>query len=268
MIHALPGHRFVPEPKRTLYQIAERVLARVTDHFVVGSEALRSEAIDQYRLLPEQIDCIPYALDIERYDRSLMDSESARRELAIPREAEVLLLLGRLEEQKGVDSFLELVARLSRNRPNLQALVVGDGPLRSMLEERRFQLGLLEIVTFLGWRKDIGRVMGAADVLVIPSRWEAFGIVNLEAMASRKPVAGYAVEGIPEVVLNGETGLLVPAGSLSELCVVVERLLDNAELRHRLGTAGRVRVEQQFSVTRMVNDHIRLYERLLQPASR
>jgi glycosyltransferase involved in cell wall biosynthesis len=105
--------------------------------------------------------------------------------------------------------------------------------------------------------------MRAVDVLALPSRWEAFGIVNLEAMAAARPVVGFAVEGIPEVVVHDETGLLSPAGAVDALARDLVRVLTDPELSARLGAAGRRRFVERFTPERMVQGHIELYDQLL-----
>jgi glycogen synthase len=100
-------------------------------------------------------------------------------------------------------------------------------------------------------------------VLALPSRWEAFGIVNLEAMAAAKPVVGFAVEGVPEVVVSGETGLLSRPGDREQLLRDLVRVLTDPELATRLGEAGRRRFLERFAPERMAQAHVELYEDLL-----
>ena len=116
---------------------------------------------------------------------------------------------------------------------------------------------------FTGWLQSIGAVMSATDIMAIPSRWEAFGIVNLEAMAASKPIVGFAVEGIPEVVEDGVTGLLAKPGDVHELASHLVALIDDPPLRALMGAAGRRRLEDRFLSQQMVDSHEALFDRLL-----
>jgi glycosyltransferase involved in cell wall biosynthesis len=134
------------------------------------------------------------------------------------------------------------------------------------VEQQAAELGVADRVHVTGWRHDLADVMRSIDVLALPSRWEAFGIVNLEAMAAAKPVVGFAVEGIPEVVAHGVTGLLSSPGDRDGLLRDLVRVLTDPELAARLGQAGRRRFAELFPPERMVQAHVELYEELLQAA--
>jgi glycosyltransferase involved in cell wall biosynthesis len=193
------------------------------------------------------------------------DAERAalRAELGLPGDAQLIALVGRIEDQKGVDLLVRAVPTVVSGAPRTHVLVVGDGTRRAEAEALADELGVAGRVHFTGWRHDLAEVMRAVDVLALPSRWEAFGIVNLEAMAAAKPVVGFAVEGIPEVVVHGETGLLSPAGAVDDLARDLVRVLTDPELAARLGAAGRRRFVEHFTPERMVQAHVELYDQLL-----
>lgn len=174
---------------------------------------------------------------------------TSREALGVGADAVVIGFIGRLVEQKGVMYLLDAAAAMAARRPGAVFVVVGDGPLRPSLEARTAKLGLRN-VRFVGEVTDVRPLLSACDIMVMTSEWEPFGIVNLESMAMGKPVVAFDVDGIPESVVNDETGLLVPHRDVLALTHALLRLHDDAGLRNRLGVAGRRKVTEAFSAER------------------
>jgi hypothetical protein len=158
-----------------------------------------------------------------------------RASVATPRDAIVLLALSRLHEKKGLDVLLQALTEL----PQCVAWLAGDGPLEAELKARADQLGVAERVRFLGWRTDRGALLRAADVCVLPSRWEPFGTVMLEAWATGRPLVAAASQGPSALIEHGINGLLVPVDDAGALAAALRRLIDDTELRERLIARGR-----------------------------
>jgi glycosyltransferase involved in cell wall biosynthesis len=167
-------------------------------------------------------------------------------------------MVGRLTEQKGINYLLEAWAQVHPVLPQAVLIIAGDGPLRDSLKQQAAPLG--ESVRFLGWRTDGPTIMADCDTLVLPSLWEGFGLVTLEAMALSRPVIASRVGALPEIVLNGETGLLVPPSNPKALADALCRLLGDPAYARILGQAGRTRLEKHFSVTRMAKQHALVYK--------
>jgi glycosyltransferase involved in cell wall biosynthesis len=153
---------------------------------------------------------------------------------------------------------------LQHVRPGVRTLIAGDGPLRGELEETAQAFGLDGAVKFLGHRDDVPRLLAAADMLVLPSIYEGLPNVVLEAMRFGKPVVATAAPGTTELVTDGQTGLLVPIHDPTALARAIRTAVDNRDLAHRLGEAGRARVLSEFSAAAMVERFARLYESLAQ----
>jgi len=153
---------------------------------------------------------------------------------------------GRLETQKGLMYLLDAAALVRRELPTAHVLIVGDGPLGPRLRAQAERLGLTEVVRFAGWRDDVPRLTHAADVFCLASLWESFGLVLAEAMSMSKPVVATDVDGIPEVVSHGRTGLLVPPRDPPALAAALLAVLRDTALAARLGQAGRERVAAHF----------------------
>ena len=177
-----------------------------------------------------------------------------------------LVCAGRLVPDKGFDLALEAMVSLIKRFPKLQMSIVGDGPARAQLERQARDLGLDQAVTFVGWVDpgQIPRFMQSATLVIMPSRWdEAFGLVALEAALMARPVVATRVGGLPEVVVDGETGVLVPRDNSRAIAEAVAFLLTRPEQAMAMGHAGQARAQQLFSLPRYVDAFDALYRKLI-----
>jgi glycosyltransferase involved in cell wall biosynthesis len=142
----------------------------------------------------------------------------------------------------------------------VRTLIVGGGPQRRELEETAHAYRLDDKVRFLGHRDDVPRLLAAADLLVLPSKYEGLPNIVLEAMRFRKPVVATAAPGTTELVVDGQTGRLVPVGNPQALAAALRAVLNDPAEAHRLGEAGRARVETRFTAAAMIDQFARLYE--------
>ena len=163
--------------------------------------------------------------------------------------------------QKGVDTLLRAFARVEQRHPTAKLILAGDGPDRPALMRLAQTLGL-QPVMFLGWRTDAADILADIDLLAVPSRWEGFGLVALEAMALGKPVAASSVSALPEIVAPGETGLLLTPGAVEEWADGLTEFLSDSNRAVEMGRAGKDRVLKEFPVERMVQRTVRLYRSL------
>lgn len=237
----------------------DRRLARWTDRVVGNSQAV----VDFYRQagLPEScLAMIPSGIAVE--DPPTVDPAAVRAGLGLAPDAPLVLFAGRLAPQKGVADLLAAVDLLQHVRPDIQTLIVGDGPLRDQLEETAESFDLTRRVHFLGHRDDVPRLLAAADLLVLPSLYEGLPNVVLEAMCFSKPVVATAAPGTTEVVADGRTGLLVPLHNAPALAQAIRTILEDPALAQRLGAAGRDRIVSEFPIDTMIDRFAALYEQL------
>jgi glycosyltransferase involved in cell wall biosynthesis len=186
-----------------------------------------------------------------------------RAELGIGREDFLIGNVGRLALQKGQRHLIAAMPRLLERVPRAHAVIAGGGDLEDYLRDLADEVGVAGRVHVLGPRKDIPALMHAIDVFAMPSIWEGFGLVLLEAMAAARPIVASRVATIPEVVLNGETGLLVPPGDPIALADALADLADNPQRGRTFGEAGRERLRRYFSIEKMVGDTELLYRELI-----
>ncbi|MFZ5918887.1 MAG: glycosyltransferase family 4 protein [Chloroflexota bacterium] len=248
--------------RRGFYAWLDRALARQQDRIITISHHLKRFCVEVERLPAEKITPIHYGLDADAFLR-VQSGEDVRHEFGIPSGAPLIGVVGRLIEQKGHRYLLAALAHVVEALPAAHLLIAGDGALRPALEQQVADLALAKRVTFTGWRRDVTRIMAAIDVLVMPSLWEGFGLVLLEAMAASRPVVASQVSAIPEIVAHGETGLLVPPKDAAALARALLTLLREPSRAQAMGRRGRQRLAQQFTVGRMVEQTQAVYESLL-----
>jgi glycosyltransferase involved in cell wall biosynthesis len=167
--------------------------------------------------------------------------------------------IGRLVPEKGFDLLVRALALV----PDATLVLVGDGPLRSELELLATRLGLRDRVDFRGWTYSVRAQLGEFDVVAVPSRFEAFGLTAVEAMLAERAVVATHGGGLPEVVEDGATGLLVPPDDVDALAAALRRLLDDRDLRRRLGSEGRARALARFAPEAAARAFEQLYEQVL-----
>jgi glycosyltransferase involved in cell wall biosynthesis len=182
-----------------------------------------------------------------------------------PRPASEIILgtAGRLVELKGIEYLLGAAAALRPEFPALRVEIAGSGPHRQKLEEAVAQAGLRGQVKFLGWIDDLTSVLSRWDVFVMPSLEEGFPIAALDAMAAGLPVVASSVGGVPELILDGQTGWLVPPGDVEGLTSRLRLLLGSPQQRLTMGAAGLARVRDHFSLAQMAASYTQLYDELL-----
>ncbi len=230
-------------------EMALRQALRQAAALIVVSQAQAAD-LRQRRLLPaERVQVVPNGISLAALDDPALPAPAETRSALGIGPGEIMVLtVARAIAGKGLDDLID--AALMVDAPRF--VVAGDGPEKNRLQARAAAAGLGERVQFLGHRTDIPALLHAADIFLLPSHMEGMPLAIMEAMAARLPVVATAVGGVPEVVVDGQTGLLVPHRQPAALAAAVARLAAEPELRHRLGEAGRALVEERFTVERML----------------
>jgi N-acetyl-alpha-D-glucosaminyl L-malate synthase BshA len=238
-----------------------------SDAVTAVSAWLRDVTEEQLELEDHPIEVIPNFVDPERYERAKRSSPGASgaRSWARPGE-KILVHVSNFRPVKRVLDVLEIFLRVRRAMP-ARLLLVGDGPDRAKLEQRCRQEGCCDVVSFLGQQQSVEEILFGADLFLLPSENESFGLAGLEAQACELPVVGAAIGGIPEVVENGVTGLLYPVGDVDAMAAGAIALLSDPERHRELGRAARRRAVATFAEAAVVRRYRELYERVLAGAS-
>lgn len=248
--------------RRPHLRLLNRQLWRMATGGIAISESVRRFAIRVEGAADYKVHTVHYGLvfDPQRIAQRPAQRDEKRREIGLQPDAVVIGMACRLVEQKGVSYALRAFRQIAERFPAAQMVIAGDGPLRSRLETEAHPVR--ERVHFLGWRDDVAQLMPAFDVFLMPSLWEGFGLAALEAMAQRVPVIASAVSSLPEIVISGETGLLVPARDVHALADALATLLDDRALRQHMGLLAEDRAETHFSAARMIEQTAKVYHLL------
>jgi glycosyltransferase involved in cell wall biosynthesis len=218
-----------------------------TDRVLCCSEHVAALLAAARPPLTPRIDVVHYGVDLALFDLPEVHEAGVclRKELAIAARAPVVAFVGRFHEQKGIDALVEVVRTVHHVEADAHFIIVGSGPLQPMIDALVTETGSRR-VHVMGWRQDVPAVLAASDVLLLPSAWEGLPLVGLEAMASSRPIVAFAVDGVPEEVVHGVTGLLAAPGDRPTLTTHLLRLVRDRDERNRLGAAGRRRLEERF----------------------
>jgi glycosyltransferase involved in cell wall biosynthesis len=239
-----------------VFRFVERVLARRASKVIAITDALARFQVERVGLPADKMEVIHYGLD------ELPAAWGSNPADDVPPDAQVLLAVCRLEPQKGLDVAVRALPDIRARHPTAELVVLGEGPQRSTLGQLA---GELQVPVHLPGRvPDVAAWLRRAALLVHPARWEGFGLALLEAMLAAKPVVATRVSSIPEIVADGETGLLVAPDDAAALAAAVTRVLDDPG---SYGEQGRSRAQSEFSVARMTDRTLALYERAVRAPS-
>ena len=220
-----------------------------------------------YSIPPERIVAIRNGIDVKRFDEEI-DSVAVRAELGIAPDDRVAILVGRFAARKGHSCAMRAAKLASARVRGFKMIFAGEGELESELRAEAEELGVSDHVLFVGFRRDIPRLLAASDVLLLPSEDECLPLVILEAMSSRLPVIATDIGGISEAVDDGRTGILVRPRDAEGLADAVVEVLDDREHGRAMGLEGRRKVEAEFSLAACSAAVFDIYEELLSEKGR
>jgi glycosyltransferase involved in cell wall biosynthesis len=269
VVHTYHGHvlsGYFSAARTRVFVGIERALARWTDCLLTVSESVRAELLARGVGTPERMRVVPLGLDLDRFLGCETERGALRAELGVATAVPLVGIVARLVPIKAHEVFLQAAAQLARMIPAIRFVVVGDGERRPALEALAAELGLGGRTHFLGWRRDLERIYADLDLVVLTSRNEGLPVSLIEALAAACPVVATRVGGVPDLIEEGITGILVPSGDASALAAAAAPLLGDPERRRAMGRAGRKRVVPAFGAARLLRDVDHLYTELLQAA--
>ena len=224
------------------------------------SDYLRDETVRDFDVPSERIEVIPNFIDPEVYHPG---KEPCYRSTLAREGEKIVMHVSNFRPVKRVLDVIEIFARIAPEVPS-RLIMVGDGPDRPRALERAKALGVSDRVVFLGKHDSVEELLPCADLFLLPSGSESFGLAALEAMASGVPVVAASIGGVPEVVPHGEAGYLYPVGDVEGMSEGALRILNDSELQKRLGSAGRSIAIERFSADRVVPVYEACYERAVE----
>lgn len=265
IIHTYHGFGFNEQqtlPVRSLYVFLEKLAALVSTVLVFVSrsnwETARARGIGQeknYRLIRSGV-------KLSGYPAALPDKAKKKAELGLGMHKPLVVSIGNLKPQKNPLDFVAAAKTISDSLPECEFLFIGEGPLRTQVEARVIAAGLSHRFRLPGWREDTAQWLAAAEVFVLTSLWEGLPRALVEAMRSKLPPVCYAVDGVVDLVKDGENGFLVAPGDTAALAERVVRLLKDEALRKRFSAAAACAIGEEFDIDGMVQSQERLYDEL------
>jgi glycosyltransferase involved in cell wall biosynthesis len=262
--HILAAHDGLSRVRRRLYLALERRVRGFAHHYVAVAPRLARQAVEQRIAPPGRVSVVPSAVDLSSIP--IVEDLEVRAELRIPERAGVVGTVGRIVAQKAPLDFVRMCALVHGQQPDTVFVMVGDTALESggLEQETRREADRLGVpILFTGFRADAPRVAATFDVYVVPSRHEGLGRALTEAMASGRPVVATAVNGVPDLVEPGVTGLLVEPGDVDGLAKATLWMLQHPDDARLMGKQARERVRSSFSPEEMCEALDALYSGLL-----
>lgn len=241
--------------KKELYKWVEKISAHFCDKIVCISDAERESALREKICKPNKLQVIYNGIDLEEIEKT---APMSRVQLGIPEDAFVVGMVGRLSKQKAPDTFVKAAKLIKEKIPNAFFLMVGDGELRDQVEDlvNQYDLGSSFLIT--GWVDNPTAYMKIMNVGMLLSRWEGFGLVLPEYMACSVPIVATDVDAIPNIVKNGENGLLVKQDDFYAVCDAVYKMYINKKLKIKIISINEKSVKK-FDALRVVMDSLKLY---------
>lgn len=261
-------HNDDPFRRRFPLRQLHRWLWRNTDAGIAISQHIAAFCQNVEDAPTEKLFTIPYGVTYQdRLGERAAQKRSLQQQLDLSSDTVLIGMVGRLIEQKGMRYGIQAFSRIADEHPNAHLVIIGDGNLRELLAQEAQSLGLVGQAHFLGWRDDAASLMLGFDIFVMPSLWEGFGLVLLEAMSAALPIVASRASAIPEIVVNGETGILAAPQDVDALADALRGLLSDVPLRHHMGMMGQERLETHFSAARMIDQTYAVYQRIAPQAT-
>ena len=265
-LHSLVFHDYQPSVVNRTWRVIKKICARVTDYYISVSEIIVKKAIAANIAEPERFRTIYSGMELDWFLNAKFDADAVKREFGIPLDAPVVGKIARLFPLKGHDELMDAAPEIVRRVPNVRFFLIGDGILLEHLQKRAVEYGILDNFVFTGLipRERIPEMISAMDVVVHTSLREGLARVLPQSLAMGKPCVSFDIDGAPEVVIDDYTGYLVKPFDNVGLADRVAHLLEDEDLRRKLGENGRKHVDPNFRTEKMVADISEVYQMMLE----
>lgn len=244
--------------KKYFYALVEKIVSKFADKIIMISEAEYNAAVLKGIADRNKLALITNGVDLGKFNKK--NGDDFKQSLNIPNNFKVVGMMGRLTEQKSPQTFIEIAQIVTASYPKCKFMLVGDGELKNILENMVSEFNLEDKIIFTGWVNDPEKYISIMDVGVLTSKWEGFGLVLAEMMASGKPVVASEVDGIPFVVRNNVDGFLCKPDDVKEFARYVLRLLNEDDLYKTMSESAYKHAREQFDLKRVIRQHESIFD--------
>lgn len=262
VIHTFHGFGFNKQQSflvRNFFILLEKITALITHKLVVVAQENINDAMNYKIGTKEQYMVIRSGIEIDKFKNSSIDKDAKKEELNILEDEKVITTIGPFKPQKNLKDFIKIANLISETNNNCKFLIIGDGDLRPQLELLVQGYDLTEKIIFLGWQRSINEILAISDIFVLTSLWEGLPRSMIEAMSSSVPVIANAVDGVKEIIKDGENGFLSEPFNIKKTADLSLKLLNDPELAKKIGTAGKNSIQKEFDIDFMVQQQEELY---------
>ena len=266
IVHTLHGHNFYGYSSAffsKIIAVIEKIIASFTTKIIALTELEKKDLIRFKVTGAEKIRLIYSGLELDRYAQINIDKAKIKQNFNIAPDENIVGMAGRLEPIKGPQYFVQAAGNVAKHFTKVKFIMVGEGSLRPRLERQAKEAGLENKFIFTGWREDMPEILSILDILVLPSLNEAVGMVLIEAQALGVPIVAAKVGGIPEILVDNQTGILVPPADPYRLAQAINQLLLDEQKRRDMAEAARISVRDKFKAQDMVDRISDLYQELI-----
>lgn len=261
-VHAIHFHDYVNPLIRWLYIMIERFLSKITDKIITVSKMNLKKALDLKLAEAEKFVNIYSGIELEKFNTNI-DVDSKKKELGIFNGEKIVGMVGRLSKQKAPLDFIKAIPEVLTFESNVLFVIVGEGLLKKSIIELAKKIGIESKLKLLGFREDIQEILPTFDVFVLTSLWEGLGRSLTEAMYTGLPVVATNVDGVPELVKDGETGILVNPKDVASIAQGIITFLSDKQKAKKIGEAAKQEITDSFDATHMVHQLEKIYDDLL-----
>lgn len=247
------------ERKYFAYALIDKLTMALNTQIIAVSQAVKEFIIKWQKIDADKISVILNGTVIQKYSNA-SGGEGLKESLGLNEDKIIVGAVGRLVKQKALHDLLHAAQQILSSRSDIQLLIVGQGPLEHKLKDLAAALKIEDSVIFTGFKTDIPQLLGLMDIFAMPSLYEGLGVAVIEAMMAGKPVVATEVIGLTELVIDQETGILVPPSDPQALAKAISTLMDSQDLRENMGKRGQERAFKHFSIERMVKDLLNFYD--------
>jgi len=266
IVHTPHGHVFFGYfgPLKTkIFILLEKLASRITDKIATLSNREKEDYILFKIAEEDKLSVICSGIGLNKFKESLLsEKQNLKKELGIPENSLIVGTAGRLVPVKGPEFLIKAAKYIISKYPDTYFIFTGDGPLEQDLNRKAREMGISENIIFLGWRDDVAKIISIYDIFVLPSLNEGMGRVLAEAMALGKPIVASNTGGIPDLVIHGKNGFLVPPKNPKELAKYIQVLIEDKDKREKMSLKGK-EMSLNFSAEIMIEKIASLYKELL-----